>query len=189
MSDSLWPNVLQHTKLPCPSLMPRVCSNSCPLNRWCHPTISSLVTRFSSCPQSFPASGSFSMSWLFISGGQSIRASASASVLSLAWQKDEIQMWIYFPIYYFLCHCLFIFPFNQKLLSISYVQNTLKVSKRSETHLFFLGVYDSVEELALWITPQKYRLMQRNGQHLKDHLVQVHRCILQCQRALCMHAC
>ena len=66
--------------LPCLSLSPRVCSNSCPLSWWCHSTISSSVTPFSSCPQSFPASGSFLMSRLFASGGQSIRASALKSV-------------------------------------------------------------------------------------------------------------
>ena len=71
----------QHTRLPCPSASPRVCSNSSPLSQWCHPTISSSVIPFSSCPQSFPASGSFPMSWLFTSCGQSIGASASASVL------------------------------------------------------------------------------------------------------------
>ena len=58
MSDSLWPHGLQHTRLPCLSLSPRVCSDSCPLSQWCHPTISSSVVPFSSCPQSFPASGS-----------------------------------------------------------------------------------------------------------------------------------
>ena len=72
----------------CPSLSPRVCSHSCPLSRWCHPTISSSVVPFSSCPQSFPASGSFPVSWLFASGGQSIGASASASVLPM-----DIQGW------------------------------------------------------------------------------------------------
>ena len=65
----------QHTRLPCPSLSPRVCSNSCPLSWWCHPTISSPIAPVSSCPQSFPASGSFPMSCLFTSGGQSIGAS------------------------------------------------------------------------------------------------------------------
>ena len=68
--------ILQHTRLPCPVLSPGVLKNSCPLSQWCHPTISSSVARFS-CPQSFPASGSFPMSWLFSSGGQSIGASAS----------------------------------------------------------------------------------------------------------------
>ena len=80
VSDSLWPHVLQHARLPCPSPTPGVYSNSSPLSRWCHPTISSSVTPFSSCPQSFPASGSFQVSQLFASGGQSIGVSASASV-------------------------------------------------------------------------------------------------------------
>ena len=83
MSDSLRPHGLQHTRLPCPSPTPRACSNSCPLSRWCHPTISSFVITFSSCLQSFPASGSFLMSQPFSTGGQSIGASASASVLSM----------------------------------------------------------------------------------------------------------
>ena len=77
MSDSLWPHGLQYTRLPCPSLSPRVCSNSYPLSRWCHPNISSSVTPFTSCSQSFPASESFPMSWIFASGGQSIGASTS----------------------------------------------------------------------------------------------------------------
>ena len=92
MSNSLQPLGLQYTRLPCPSPSPRACSNSCPLNsQWFHPTISSSVIPFSSCPQSFPASGSFPMSWLFTSGGQGIEASASASVLPV-----NIQNW--FPL-------------------------------------------------------------------------------------------
>ena len=67
-------NGLQHTRLPCPPPSPRVCSNSCPSNWWCHPTLSFSVVPFSSCPQSFPASGSFLMSRLFSSGGQSVGA-------------------------------------------------------------------------------------------------------------------
>ena len=77
MSDSLRPHELQHTRLLCPSLSPWVSSNSCPLSQWCHQPISSSVTPFSSCPQSFPASGSFPMSQLFASGGWSIEAPAS----------------------------------------------------------------------------------------------------------------
>ena len=77
MSNSLQPHGLQHTRLPYPSPFLRVCSDTCPLSRWCHPTISSSVIPFSSCPQSFPASGSFPMSQLFTSGGQSIGTSAS----------------------------------------------------------------------------------------------------------------
>ena len=80
MSDSLQPHETQHARPPCPSPTPRVHPNPCPLCWWCHPTISSSVVPFSSCPQSFPASGSFPMSQLFASGGQSIGVSASASV-------------------------------------------------------------------------------------------------------------
>ena len=100
VNNSLWSHGLQHTRLPCPSPSPGACSKSCPLSQWCHPTISSSVVasppafnlsqpqglfqwvgRFTSCLQSFPASGSFPMSWLFASDGQSIGASASALVL------------------------------------------------------------------------------------------------------------
>ena len=94
MSDSLRPHGLQHTRLPCPScpsLFPGACSNSCPLSRWCHPTISSSVAPFSSCPPSFPASGSFPVSQLFTSGDHSTRASSSTSVLPV-----NIQGW--FPL-------------------------------------------------------------------------------------------
>ena len=80
VSNSLRPHGLQHAKLPCPSAVPGVYSNSCPFSQWCHPTISSSVVPFSSCLQSFPASRSFQMSQFFSSGGQSIRVSASASV-------------------------------------------------------------------------------------------------------------
>ena len=83
VSDFLQPHGLQHTRLPCPLLSPRVCSNSCPLSQWCHPTISPSVIPFSSCPQSFPASGSFPMNWLFASGGQSIGASASVFPMNI----------------------------------------------------------------------------------------------------------
>ena len=90
VSDSSQLRGLQHTRLPCPSLSPRVCSNSCPLSRWCHRTISSSVTPFS-YPLSLPTSGSFPVSQLFTSHGQSIGASASASVLPM-----NIQEW--FPL-------------------------------------------------------------------------------------------
>ena len=88
MSNSLWLHGLQHAKLPRPSPTPGVYSNSCPLSWWCHPTISSSVIPFSSCLQSFPASGSFPVSQSFASGGQSIGVSASASVLPM-----NIQDW------------------------------------------------------------------------------------------------
>ena len=91
VSDSLRPHEPQHARPPCPSPTPRVYPNSCPLSRWCHPTISSSVIPFSSCLQSFPASGSFQMSQVFTSGDQSIGVSASASVLPM-----NIQDW--FPL-------------------------------------------------------------------------------------------
>ena len=78
MSNSLWPHELQHARPPCPSPIPRVYSNSCPSSQWCHPTISFSVIPFSSCLQSFPGSGSFQMSQLLASGGQSIGVSALA---------------------------------------------------------------------------------------------------------------
>ena len=83
MSDSSQPHGLQHARLPCPSPTPKACSNSCPSSRGCHSTISSSVIPFSSCLQSFPASGSFPMSQFFASGGQCIGASASPSVLPM----------------------------------------------------------------------------------------------------------
>ena len=97
MSDSLRPHGLQHASPPCPSPTARVYPNSHPLSRWCHPTISSSVIPFSSCPQSFPASGSFQMNQLFASGGQSIGVSASASVLPMNtqdWSPSEWTGWI-----------------------------------------------------------------------------------------------
>ena len=83
VSDSLCPHELQHARPPCPSPTPRVHPNPCPLSQWCHPTISSSVVHFSPCPQSFPASGSFSVSQLFAWGGQGIGVSASTSVLPM----------------------------------------------------------------------------------------------------------
>ena len=93
VSDSLRPHGLQHTRPPCPSPTPGVYSNSCLLSRWCHPTISSSVIPLSSCLQSFPASGSFPMSQLFASGGQSIGVSASASVLPVNTQDWSPLGW------------------------------------------------------------------------------------------------
>ena len=87
ISDSLQTHGLQHARPPCPPPTPRVYSNSCPLSRWCDATILSSVIPFSSCLQSFPASGSFQMSQFFASGGQSIGVSASASVLPMNIQK------------------------------------------------------------------------------------------------------
>ena len=96
VSDSLWRHEPQHARPPCPSPTPRVYPNSCPLSRWCHPTILSSVVPFSSCLQSFPASGSFLMSQLFSSGGQSI--GASALVLPM-----NIQGWFPLGLVWFPC--------------------------------------------------------------------------------------
>ena len=91
VSDPLWPHELQHARPPCPSPTPGVHPNPCPLSQWCHPPISSSVVPFSSCPQSFPVSGSFPMNQLFISGGQNVRVTASTLVLPM-----NIQDW--FPL-------------------------------------------------------------------------------------------
>ena len=90
---TLWPHELQHARPPCTSPTPGVHPNPCPLSRWCHPTISSSVVPFSFCPQSFPASGSFPVSQLFVSGGQSIGVSASASVLPMNTQDWSPLRW------------------------------------------------------------------------------------------------
>ena len=92
MSSSLWPHGLQHTRLSCPSLSPGVCSHSYPLSQWCYLTNSTSAVPFSFCLQSFPASGFFPMSRLFASGGQSIEALASASVLPMRWWRIKITM-------------------------------------------------------------------------------------------------
>ena len=93
MSDSLGTHEPQHTRPPCPSPTPRIYPNPCPLSRWCRPTISSSVIPFSSCPQSFPASGSFAVSQLFTSGSQNIGVSASTSVLSMNTQDWSPSGW------------------------------------------------------------------------------------------------
>ena len=97
VSNSLWPHELQHPRPPCPSSTPRVYPNLYPLSWWCHPAISSSVVPFSSCLQSFPASGSFLRSQFFTSGGQSIGVSASASVLPMNiqnWFPSGLTGWI-----------------------------------------------------------------------------------------------
>ena len=100
VSDSLWPHGLPHARLPCLSPTPRVCSSTCPLSWWCHPTISSSVVPFSSCLQSSPASGSFPVSQFFTSGNQSIGASASASVLLM-----NIQDWFFLGLIGLISFC------------------------------------------------------------------------------------
>ena len=126
VSNSLRPHGLQHARLPCPSPISRVCSNSCPSSWWRYPTISSSVVPFSPCPQSFPASGSFQMSQFFKSGGQSIRTSASASVLPINihnWFPLGLTGWI---------------PLQSKGLSRVFSNTTVK------NHPFFSA------QLSLW---------------------------------------
>ena len=99
VSDSLQPHRQQHTRLPCPSQAPGACSNSCLSSQWCHSTILSSVSPFSSCLLSFPASGSFPVSQFFASGGQSTGALASASVLPMNiqdWFPLRLTDWIFF---------------------------------------------------------------------------------------------
>ena len=93
VSDSLQPHELQHARHPCPLLSPRVRSTSCPLSRWCHPTVSCFITPFSSCPQSFPASESFPMSQLFTWGSQNIGVSALTSFLPKNTQDWSPLQW------------------------------------------------------------------------------------------------
>ena len=93
VTDSLRPCEPQHARPPCPSPTPGAHPNPCTLSRWCHPTITSSDIPFSSCPQSFPASGSFSMSQLFASGGQRIGVSASTSVLPMNTQDWSPLGW------------------------------------------------------------------------------------------------
>ena len=105
MSDSLWPHEPQNARPPCPSPTPRVYPNSCPLSRWHHLTILSSVVPFYSCLRSFPASGSFQMSQLVASGGQSIGVSASASVLPMNtkdWSPLEWTGWLGSPVIPFI---------------------------------------------------------------------------------------
>ena len=95
VSNSLWPHESQHARPPCPSPTPGVCPNPCPSSRWCHPAISSSAVTFSSCPQTFPASGSFPVSQLFAWGDQSIGVSASTSVLPVNtqdWSPRRINL-------------------------------------------------------------------------------------------------
>ena len=123
-SDSLQPHGLQHASLLCPSPTPRAYSNSCPSSQWCYTTISSSVIPISSCLQSFPASGSFPMSQFFMSGGQSIVVSASASVLPI-----HIQDW---------------FP-----LGLTQILLICKADQRYHTLLYFMSYFRTT----LWICP------------------------------------
>ena len=112
VSDSLWPHGLQHARLPRPSPTPGTYSNSCLASWWCHPTTSSSVIPFSSCLQSFPASGSFPMSQLFTSGGQRIGASASASVLAMSIRRHSMGLRVCACVQWLRCVQLFTTPWT-----------------------------------------------------------------------------
>ena len=143
VSNSLPPRGLQHARLPYPSPSPWISSISCPLSQWCHSTILSSAVPFSSCFHSFPASGSFSVSWLFSSGGQSIGASASASVLSM-----NIQDWFSLGLTVWYCKKK-IFPLGYNIF--------LKVGEVCLLLLFFyitssLCIIDTGVGLSLYLT-------------------------------------
>ena len=134
MSDPLQPHESQHTRPPCPSPTPRVYPNPCPSSWWCHPAISSSVIPFSYCPQSFPASGSFPMSQLFAWGVQSIRVSASTSVLPMNTQDWSPLVWTGWislqskgfsrvfsnTTYMYIYTDVYIYHYNQDKLNISH---------------------------------------------------------------------
>ena len=140
MSDSLWAHGPQHTRLPCPKPSPRVYSNSCPLSQWCHPTISFSVVPFSSCLQSFPASGSFPMSQLFTSGGQSIGTSVSVPPMNIqGWFTLELTGLISLSLFlsyilplYILYHLLASTPVSCLSLSSARSNNSKIDSQNTE---------------------------------------------------------
>ena len=139
-SNSLQLHGLQDTRLLCPSQPPRVCSNSCPLSQWCHLTNSSSAALFSFFPQSFPASGSFSMNQLFASDGQSIRASASASVLPV-----NSQGW--FP--------LGLISFRIDLLKVQGTLKSLLQNHNSKASILWHSVFFMVQRSHLYMTTGK----------------------------------
>ena len=169
MSDSLRPHELQHTRLPCPSPIPEAYSDSCHLNRWCHPTISSSVVPFSSHLQSFPASGTFQMSQFFALGGLSIGVSASESVLPtniqnwfpLRWtswislqpkelheEYEKVLISYIFYIYYYLFlknKCLFLKLINwaQQLMKSSknYIKFVDLLNAMSDTYWVLMNIF------------------------------------------------
>ena len=132
MSDSLWPHELQHTRPPCPSPSPGVYTNSCPLSWWCHLTILSSVVPFSSCLQSFPASGSFQMSQLFPSGGQNTGVSALTSVLPMNTQDWSPLGWTGF-------------------ISLQYKGLSRVFSNTTVKKLQFFGAKLGITDLMTWI--------------------------------------
>ena len=136
VSDSLRPQGLQHARLPCSSPTPGAYSNSCPSSQWRHPTISSSVVPFSSCLQSFPAPGSFQMSWLFTSGDLSIGATASASVLPM-----NIQDWSSLGLTGLISLCVCIYKYTH-----TYIYVYMNLPAVQETWVQSLGQEQSPGE-------------------------------------------
>ena len=160
VSNSLPPRGLQHARLPYPSPSPWISSISCPLSQWCHSTILSSAVPFSSCFHSFPASGSFSVSWLFSSGGQSIRASASASVLPM-----NIQDWFSLGLTVWYCKKK-IFPLGYNIF--------LKVGEICLLLLLFyitssLCIIDTGVGLSLYLTSIHTPLTLSPSVHTQTH--------------------
>ena len=147
VSISLRPHGLQHARPPCPSSTPGGYSNSCPWSLWCHPTISSSVTPFSSHLQSFPASGSFHMGRFFASGGQSIGVSASTSVFPM-----NIQGW--FPLGWTRLISL-----QSKGLSRVFSNITLMVEREEELKSLLMKVKEESEKVGLKLNIQKTKIM------------------------------
>ena len=140
MSNSLQPHKLQHSRLLCPPLSPRVCSNSHPLHQWCYLTISASATPFSFCFQSFPASGSFPTSWLFASGGQSIRASASVFPIN-------IQGWLFLG-------WTGLISLQSKGLSKLFSSPTVQKCIHTHTHIYtHTYIHNSVGPWTTWVWP------------------------------------
>ena len=137
VSDFLWPHGLQHSRFPCLSLFPGVCSNSCPLSQWCYLIISFSVILFS-CPQSFPASGSFQMSKFFASGGQSIAASASVLLcrILLRTMHNRVNMQ-FLALRIIQIHTHIINTQNEPMHTHRHLQNYAKSSKMLSVFLIF----------------------------------------------------
>ena len=169
-SDFLWHHGLQHSRLPCLSPTLGACSNSCPLSRWCHPTISFSVIPFFSCLRSFPASGSFLMSQLFTSGDQSIGVSASATVLPMNIQDLfplEWTGWISLPSKglsrVFSNTTIWkhqFFHFRSSLWSNSHIHTI--------THIYLETGFWNIYHQRFWICPANYQVNLAEGNSNTD---------------------
>ena len=157
MSNSLWPRGLQHTRPPCPSPTPRVHPNSCPLSQWCHPTISSSLIPFFSCLQSFPASGSFQMSQLFASGGQSIGVSASTSVLPMNIQDWSPLGWTgWISLQSKECSAFFIAQLSHSYMT---TRKTIALTRRTFVGKVMSRLFNMLPRLVITFLPRSKHLL------------------------------